>query len=147
MFDFDPEVPGGPDEGAAVDEVGVVVDDAVRLGMVCDRPVDSGLLCDLDRIELAALTADEAVTYLQQVQRFLSYAAGIEAWARDAVTAKVVSEIQAQLAAEVDADRPGRPQYVAPEQAAWSEVTAALRLSPVTGEARILESQELRGAW
>ncbi len=116
-----------------MDEVEVVVDDAMRLSMACGRPVDSGLLCDLDRIELAALTADEAVTYLQQVQRFAAYVAGVEAWARDAVTARVVTEIQAQLAAEVDAERPARPQFVAPEQAAWSEVTAALRLSPVTG--------------
>ncbi len=147
MFEFDPDLPGGPDEGAAAVDVEVVVDDAMRLGMACARPVDSGLMCDLDRIELAALTADEAVTYLQQVQRFLSYAAGVEAWAREAVTAKVVTEVQGILAADVDPDQPARPQYVAPEQAAWSEVTAALRLSPVTGEARILEAQELRGAW
>jgi hypothetical protein len=145
MFESDPELPGGPDKGAPADEV--VVDDAMRLGMACARPVDSGLLCDLDRIELAALTADEAVTYLQQVQRFAAYVAGVEAWARDAVTAKVVSEIQAQLAAEVDAERPARPQYAAPEQVAWSEITAALRLSPVTGEARILEAEELTTTW
>ncbi len=130
-----------------MDEVEVVVDGAMRLGMACARTVDSGLLCDLDRIELAGLTADEAVTYLQQVQRFAAYVAGVEAWARDAVTAKVVTEVQGILAADVDPDQPARPQYVAPEQAAWSEVTAALRLSPVTGESRILEAQELRGAW
>ncbi len=147
MFESGPEVPGGPDEGAAADEVEVVVDDAMRLGMVCDRPVDSGLLCDLDRIELGSLTADEAVTYLQQVQRFLSYAAGVEAWARDAVTAKVISEIQEKIAEDADPERPARPQYVCAEQVAWSEVTAALRLSPVTGEARILEAQELTTTW
>jgi hypothetical protein len=147
MFESDPELPGGPDEGVTGGEVEVVVDDAVRLGMASARPVDSGLLCDLDRIELGAITADEAVTYLQQVQRFAAYVAGVEAWARDAVTAKVVTEVQGILAADVDPDQPARPQYVAPEQAAWSEVTAALRLSPVTGESRILEAQELRGAW
>jgi hypothetical protein len=48
MFEPDPELPGGPDEGAAVDEVEVVVDGAMRLGMACARTVDSGLLCDLD---------------------------------------------------------------------------------------------------
>ena len=147
MFDDTRELPGGPDEGAVVGEVEVVVDDAVRLGMVCARPVDSGLLCDLDRIELGALTADEAVTYLQQVQRFAAYVAGVEAWARDAVTAKVVTEVQEKIAEDVDPDRPARPQFVCAEQVAWSEVTAALRLSPVTGEARILEAQELSGAW
>jgi hypothetical protein len=36
---------------------------------------------------------------------------------------------------------------VAPEQVAWSEITAALRMSPVTGEARILEAQELTTTW
>jgi hypothetical protein len=147
MFEFDPELPGGPDEGAAVDEVEIVVDDAMRLSMACDRPVDSGLLCDLDRIELGALTADEAVTYLQQVQRFAAYVAGVEAWARDAVTAKVVAEVQEKIAEDADPERPARPQFVCAEQAAWSEVTAALRLSPVTGEARILEAQELTTAW
>jgi len=145
MFESDPELPGGPDEGAAADEV--VVDDAMRLGMACARPVDSGLLCDLDRIELGALTADEAVTYLQQVQRFAAYVAGVEAWARDAVTAKVVTEVQEKIAEDADPERPARPQFVCAEQVAWSEVTAALRLSPVTGEARILESQELSGVW
>jgi hypothetical protein len=147
MFEFDPELPGGPDEGAVVGEVEVVVDDAVRLGMACARPVDSGLLCDLDRIELAALTADEAVTYLQQVQRFAAYVAGVEAWARDVVTAKVVTEIQEKIAEDADPERPARPQFVCAEQAAWSEVTAALRLSPVTGEARILEAEELTTTW
>jgi hypothetical protein len=147
MFEPDPELPGGPDEGPAADEVEVVVDDVMRLGMACARPVDSGLLCDLDRIELAELTADEAVTYLQQVQRFTSYAAGVETQLRARVTAKVVDEVQGILAADFDPDQPARPHYVSPEQAAWSEVTAALRLSPVTGEARILESQELSGAW
>ena len=58
MFESDPDLPGGPDEGAAADEVEVVVDDAMRLGMACARPVDSGLMCDLDWIELGALTAD-----------------------------------------------------------------------------------------
>ena len=130
-----------------MDEVEIVVDDAMRLSMACDRPVDSGLLCDLDRIELGALTADEAVTYLQQVQRFAAYVAGVEAWARDAVTAKVVAEVQEKIAEDADPERPARPQFVCAEQAAWSEVTAALRLSPVTGESRILEAQELTTAW
>ncbi len=151
----------GPDEGAAGDEYAAVIDDAARLSMTCARPVDSWSLSDLDRIDLNSLTADEAVTYLQQVQRFMSYAAGVEAWARDAVTSKVVTEIRALFAADAERDRlanevrvaqglppvPTRPQYVCPEQVAWSEVTAALRLSPRTGEARILEAEELTTTW
>ncbi|MFN8171968.1 MAG: hypothetical protein U0R65_08890 [Candidatus Nanopelagicales bacterium] len=146
MFESDPELPGGPDEGVTGDGAEVVVDDAVRLGMVCERPVDSGLLCDLDRIELAALTADDAVTYCSRCSgsRPMSLA-----WrpSRARVTAKVVDEVQGILAADVDPDQPARPHYVSPEQAAWSEVTAALRLSPVTGESRILEAEELTTTW
>jgi len=80
MFDPRPELPVGPDEGAAGDECAALIDDAARLSMTCARPVDSWSLSDLDRIDLNSLTADEAVTYLQQVQRFMSYAAGLEAW-------------------------------------------------------------------
>ena len=144
MFEPGPET-REPAEGGA--EVEVVVDDAMRLGMACARPVDGGLLCDLERIDLDVLTADEAVTYLQQVQRFMAYVAGVEAWARDAVTAKVVTEVRSQFAADAEGDRPARPQYVCPEQVAWLEVTAALRLAPRTGESRILEAQELTTTW
>jgi hypothetical protein len=104
----------------------------------------AGLLAVLEQIEVAALSADEAVTYLQQVQRASAWLSGFEAQGRADATAKVVAEVQQVLATDAVA---GRPQYVAPEQVAWSEITAALRLSPVTGEARILESQELTTTW
>ena len=56
----------------------------------------------IDRGALALVPSDPGQQrYLQQVQRFAAYVAGVEAWARDAVTAKVVTEIRAQLAAEV----------------------------------------------
>ena len=104
----------------------------------------AGLLTVLEQIEVAALSADEAVTYLQQVQRASAWLSGFEAQGRANATATVVDEVQRILAADAVA---GRPQYVAPEQVAWSEITAALRLSPVTGEARILEAEELTTTW
>jgi hypothetical protein len=102
------------------------------------------LLYALDRIDVSELSADDAVTVLQQMQRFMSYAAGVESQVRAQVTDVVVAEVQALM--DQDAD-PGRPQYVCAEQVAFSEITAALRMSPRTGEARILEAQELTNAW
>ena len=107
-------------------------------------PAGPRLMAALDQADVADLSADDAVTYLQQAQRAAAFINGFEARARAAVTDKVVTELQAQL--DQDAE-PGRPQYVSAEQAAWSEITAALRMSPRTGEARILEAQELTNAW
>jgi hypothetical protein len=107
-------------------------------------PVGSASLGRIESIDLDGLSADGAVTVLQELQRFASYAAGVEAELRSRVTDKVVAEVQVLM--DQDAD-PGRPQYVCAEQVAFSEITAALRMSPRTGEARILEAQELTNAW
>jgi hypothetical protein len=107
-------------------------------------PAGPPLFAALERVDVADLSADDAVTYLQQVQRASAWLAGFESQTRAAVTDKVVAEVQAQM--DQDAD-PGRPQYVCAEQVAFSEITAALRMSPRTGEARILEAQELTNAW
>jgi len=114
------------------------------LASACGQAPGVELLGVLGEVWVDDLSADDAVTLLQQMQRFTSYAAGVETQLRARVTAKVVDEVQGILAADAVA---GRPQYVAPEQAAWSEITAALRISPVTGEARILEAQELTTTW
>ncbi|MFN8171337.1 MAG: DUF222 domain-containing protein [Candidatus Nanopelagicales bacterium] len=114
------------------------------LASACGQAPGVELLDTLGQITVSGLSADDAVTLLQQMQRFTSYAAGVETRLRARVTAKVVDEVQGILAADAVA---GRPQYVAPEQAAWSEITAALRMSPVTGEARILEAEELTTTW
>jgi hypothetical protein len=102
------------------------------------------LLYALDRIDVSELSADDAVTVLQQAQRVAAYVAGFESQLRSAVTDMVVAEVQVLM--DQDAD-PGRPQYVCAEQVAFSEITAALRMSPRTGESRILEAQELTNAW
>jgi hypothetical protein len=114
------------------------------LASACGQAPGVELLDTLGQITVADLDANDAVTYLQQRQRAVSWLSGVEAQDRARVTAKVVDEVQGILAADAVA---GRPQYVAPEQAAWSEITAALRISPVTGEARILEAQELTTTW
>ena len=114
------------------------------LASACAQRPGVELLDTLGQVSVDDLSADDAVTLLQQMQRFMSHAAGVETELRARVTAKVVDEVQGILAADAMA---GRPQFVAPEQVAWSEVTAALRLSPVTGESRILEAQELMGTW
>jgi hypothetical protein len=107
-------------------------------------PAGPRLLAALERVEVADLSADDAVTYLQQMQRASAWLAGREAETRAQVTDVVVTEMQRQFDEEAE---PGRPQYVCAEQVAFSEITAALRMSPRTGEARILEAQELTNAW
>ena len=105
------------------------------LESACAMRPGAGLLDALGEVVLSDVSADEAVTMLQEMQRVAAHVAGLEAALRAQVTAKVVAEVQEKIAADADPDRPARPQFVAPEQAAWSEVTAALRLSPVTGQA------------
>ncbi len=166
MFESDPELPGSPDEGAPADEAWVdracPFDDdqdapplpedvefvepsaGEWLASACAQRPGGELLESLDRIVVGDLDANDAVTYLQQRQRAVSWLSGVEAQDRARVTAKVVDEVQGILAADAMG---GRPQYVAPEQVAWSEITTALRMSPVTGEARILEAQELTTTW
>jgi hypothetical protein len=117
------------------------------LESACAMRPGAGLLDALGEVVLSDVSADEAVTMLQEMQRVAAHVAGLEAALREQVTAKVVAEVQEKIAADADPDRPARPQFVCAEQVAWSEVAVALRLSPVTGESRILESQELMGAW
>ena len=112
MFDFDPEVPGGPDEGAAADEAWVdrecPFDDdqdapplpedvefaepsaGEWLASACGQTPGVELLDTLGQITVADLDANDAVTYLQQRQRAVSWLSGVEAQDRARVTAKVV---------------------------------------------------------
>ncbi len=114
------------------------------LASACGQRPGVGQLSILVDVDVADLSADDAITALQEAQRAAAWLAGFETQLRARVTAKVVDEVHGILAADAVA---GRPQYVAPEQAAWSEITVALRLSPVTGEARILEAEELTTTW
>jgi hypothetical protein len=159
MYESDPDFAGEPDPGGAADDAGLD-DDLWRadpfeeeyaeptaqrlLEVACGREASPELLVGLARIDVKSLSADDAVTVLQQMQRFMSYAAGVESQLRALVTDVVVTEVQALM----DQDADPRPQrFVCAEQVAFSEITAALRMSPRTGEARILEAQELTNAW
>ena len=114
MFESDPELPGSPDEGAAGDAAWVDrecpfddVDDEDAPPLPEDVefvPPSAGewlasaraqapgveLLESLDRIVVGDLDANDAVTYLQQRQRAVSWLSGVEAQDRARVTAKVV---------------------------------------------------------
>ena len=183
MFDHGLESEGEPDEGVAAgtawpdpDDAGLpapslwemverdpefVPSAAELLGVARECGPGVGLLGSLVGADPMALSADDAVTYLQQVQRLAAYVAGFEARARAEVTERVVVHFEAELAAEAERDRvanaervaaglapvPACPKYMSPEQVAFAEVSAALRVSPRTGETRILEAQELTGPW
>jgi hypothetical protein len=172
MYETRPEPAGEPDPGAAADDAGLdgawadrewpsdfddldapplpdgeeFVPPTSSEWLESARVAEAGVgqLSSLVDADVADLSADDAVTYLQQVQRASAWLAGFESQTRAAVTDKVVAEVQALMDHEAD---PGRPQYVCAEQVAFSEITAALRMSPRTGEARILEAQELTNAW
>ncbi len=93
-------------------------------------------------MEVADLSADEAITYLQQVRRASAWLAGVEAQARKDVTERVV----AHFATEVDGTGSDR-LFVSAEQLASAEIAAASRLSPRASDARVQEAFDLTGPW
>jgi hypothetical protein len=159
MYESGPESAGEPDPGAAADRSGLD-DDWSRvdpfeeeyaeptaqrlLEVACGREASPELIAGLARIDVDELSADDAVTVLQQMQRAAAWLAGLEAQTRSRVTDKVVAEVQVLMDQDAAA---GGSRFVCAEQVAFSEITAALRMSPRTGEARILEAQELTNAW
>jgi hypothetical protein len=149
MYESGPEPAGEPVPGGAADRSGLEVwwrahTGTAQLAALKTLRVGSASLGRIESIDLDGLSADDAVTLLQELQRFASYVAGVEAELRSRVTDKVVAEVQALMDQDADA---GGSRFVCAEQVAWSEITAALRMSPRTGEARILEAQELTNAW
>ena len=102
---------------------------SVLLARAQGLPAGSGLLVALEQVDVAELTANEAITYLQQMQRFTAFAAGLEVQTRAQVTAKVVAHVEAGFAADAAADADTRrylaPGFVEPVQVAYAEVSAA----------------------
>ncbi|MFN8171886.1 MAG: hypothetical protein U0R65_08460 [Candidatus Nanopelagicales bacterium] len=86
------------------------------LASACGQRPGVGQLSSLVDVDVADLSADDAITALQEAQRAAAWLAGFETQLRARVTAKVVDEVHGILAADAVA---GRPQYVAPEQVAW----------------------------
>jgi hypothetical protein len=149
MYESGIEPAGEPVPGGAADRSGLEVwwrahTGVAQLAALTVLPVGSASLGRIESIDVDGLSADHALSVLQELQRFLSYASGVEAELRSRVTDKVVAEVQVLM--DQDAD-PGGSRFVCAEQVAFSEITAALRMSPRTGEARILEAQELTNAW
>jgi hypothetical protein len=149
MYESSPGPAGEPVPGRAADRSGLEVwwrahTGVAQLAALKVLPVGSASLGRIESIDLDGLSADDAVSVLQELQRFLSYAAGVEAELRSRVTDKVVAEVQVLMDQDAVA---GGSRFVCAEQVAFSEITAALRMSPRTGEARILEAQELTNAW
>jgi hypothetical protein len=97
-----------------------------------DRPVGAGLLASLMQVDASALTADEAVTFAQQVDRFAAFAAGFQAVARAQVTRRLLAESEAS-------------RFVTPEMLASAELSAALRLSQRSLDAQIQHAFDLTG--
>ena len=168
MFDHGFESEGEPEEGVAagaawpeLDDAGLAVPSwwemaerdpefvpsaAELLAEACGLEPGAGQLSGLVGVDVTALSADDAVTVLQEMQRFQAYAAGVETRLRAQVTERVVAHFEAEFAVEAQ-ECPARPRYVSAEQVAFAEVSAALRVSPRTGESRILAAQELTGPW
>ena len=103
MFEPMPEVPGG--DPAPEDVEFVRPSSSEWLVSACAQVPGVGLLDTLGEVVVGDLSADEAVTFLQQMQRAVAWLAGAETRARAAVTSKVVTEVRALFAADAERDR------------------------------------------
>ena len=135
--------------------------DVLQLRDVVSRPAGAWQLTGLLELDPAVLSADDAITVLQEVQRASAWLAGVETTLRAQVTQVVVAQAAEQLAADAQREhaaivervaagmpqRSGFSRFVVPEHVAYAEISAALRWSSRTGEARVLEAEELTGVW
>ena len=84
------------------------------LDSAVDQHAGPGLLMDLLCVDPTQLTADEAVTFAEQVDRFAAFAAGFQAKARNAVQMRLVDHFRAEDARHalelerINADAPRR---------------------------------------
>ncbi len=106
-----------------------------------ELPAGPGLVAGLGAVAVADLSANEAITYLQQVNRAVAWLSGVQAQARKDVTERVVQHFAAEADGHVDAP------FMAAELRASAEIAAATRLSPRASDARIQESYDLTGPW
>ena len=135
--------------------------DADLLAYLRVQPAGPGLLHDLSCVDPATLSADDAVTYAQQVDRLVAHVAGFQAQARAAVNSALVAAEEAERArlAEVlrrqNEERVAaglRPRsngfgFVPPEMAVEAELAAALRLSPRSVSSQVQFAVDLAGPW
>jgi hypothetical protein len=112
--------------------------DSEVLALSLDAADALDLLAHLMPIDVAALSADQAVTYAQQVDRFAAYAAALQARAR--------AEVRDRLMAEADAVRAvDASGFVTAEMLASAELAAALRVSPRAMDAQLEHAVDLAG--
>lgn len=98
------------------------------------------LLMSLLQVDPTALSADEAVTYAQQVERFAAFTAGFQARARAGATARLVATDEEMH----DPQRSGST-FVTSHMLATAELATALRMSPRTMDSQLQLAADLDG--
>ena len=112
--------------------------DADALGVAASGPVGVSHLANLLRIDAAALTPNEAVTFAEEVDRLVAFAAGLQAEARSRVAQRLIGAARATAAAE-------KSPFTTPEMIASAELAAALRVSPRSMDAQLDLVADLSG--
>ncbi|MBI1350081.1 MAG: DUF222 domain-containing protein, partial [Actinomycetales bacterium] len=115
--------------------------DSDALAEAVSRPAGVGQLADLLQIDPTGLSADEAVTFAQQVDRVAAFVAGFQAKARAAVQARLVEHFEAEKAARAES----ASGFVTAEMLASAELAAALRVSPRSMDIQLEHAVDLAG--
>lgn len=113
--------------------------DSDALDAAVGRPVGAGLLLDLQQVDPFALSADDAVTFAQQIDRLAAHVAGLQAKARAEVNARLIAH---------EAARPvsgSGSTFATPEMLASAELAPALRAHPRTMDALLQDATDLAG--
>ncbi|MBI1352256.1 MAG: DUF222 domain-containing protein [Actinomycetales bacterium] len=142
LADWPPPVPEAP---AWLDDEGFgdlpEWTDSDALAEAVTRPAGVDQLANLLQVDPAALSADEAVTFAQQVDRVAAFVAGFQARAR--------ADVQARLVAHFETERAERAEqasgFVTAEMLASAELAAALRLSPRAMDVQFEHAADLAG--
>ncbi len=135
--------------------------DGERLAGACQQSPGVGLMLGLAEIDVRGLSPDEAVTFAQQWDRAVSWAAGAQAEARAAVSAALVAAEEVEVARQAEILRQQNEERVAaglkprsngfgfvpPEVAVQAELAAALRLSPRSVSTMVQFATDLAGPW
>jgi hypothetical protein len=115
--------------------------DADALTVAVDRPAGLGLLAELLQVDPAGLSADQAVTFAQQVDRAAAFVAGLQA--------RVLAAVEARLVAHAETERVASAErasgFVTAEMLASAELAAALRVSPRAMDRHLDHARDLSG--
>ncbi|MBI1352018.1 MAG: hypothetical protein GC156_12975, partial [Actinomycetales bacterium] len=115
--------------------------DSDALAEAVSRPAGVGQLASLLQVGPAGLSADEAVTFAQQVDRLAAHVAGLQAKARADVRERLVGHFEAEKAARAES----ASGFVTAEMLASAELAAALRLSPRAMDIQLEHASDLAG--